>query len=257
MVGAFIFSSCHVKNGTGNMASQEDAVAKKMLQGIWVNDDEGNIAFRAAGDTIYYPDSTSQPVRFKIVNDTLFLEGSNIVKYPIVKQAAHLFIFKNQNGDQVKLIKSSDPADKYAFGTKQSLVFNQNKLIKRDTVVVYRNEKYHGYVQVNPTSYKVFVTSYNDEGVEVDNVYYDNIIHLSIFNGSKKLFSRDFHKNDFSHNVPDEFIRQSVLSDLVWNGISVDGIHYLATLGIPDSETSYQVQVIISFDGNFKMSVKK
>lgn len=39
---------------------KEDTAAKKMLQGIWLNDDdEDDVAFRVKGDTIYYPDSTS------------------------------------------------------------------------------------------------------------------------------------------------------------------------------------------------------
>ena len=79
---------------------KEDTAAKKMLQGIWLNDDdEDDVAFRVKGDTIYYPDSTSQPVYFYIAGDTLVMKGANIAKYPIVKQAEHIFQFKVQNGD--------------------------------------------------------------------------------------------------------------------------------------------------------------
>lgn len=50
-----------------------------MLQGIWLNDDdEDDVAFRVKGDTIYYPDSTSQPVYFYIAGDTLVMKGANI-----------------------------------------------------------------------------------------------------------------------------------------------------------------------------------
>lgn len=81
---------------------KEDTAAKKMLQGIWLNDDdEDDVAFRVKGDTIYYPDSTSQPVYFYIAGDTLVMKGANIAKYPIVKQAEHIFQFKVQNGDVV------------------------------------------------------------------------------------------------------------------------------------------------------------
>lgn len=86
-------------------APQEDLAAKKMLQGIWVNEDEESVAFEAQGDSIFYPDTTSQPVRFQIVEDTLVLHGAEDIKYPIIKQTPHLFIFKNQNGDEVKLEK--------------------------------------------------------------------------------------------------------------------------------------------------------
>lgn len=74
------------------------------------------------------------------------------------------------------------------------MALNQNKLIKRDSVVIYGNEHYHWYIQVNPTTYKVAKQTYNDNGVEVDNVYFDNIIHLSLFCGGTQVFSRDFER---------------------------------------------------------------
>lgn len=236
----------------------EDSAAKKMLQGIWVNDDEGDVAFRAKGDTIFYADTTSQPVYFQIFHDTLVLHGADDVKYQIVKQAPHLFVFKNQNGDVVKLVKSSDPDDVYLFDLSQRhrpQALNQNQLIKRDTVIMYGDDRYHCYVQVNPTTYKVIKQSYNDEGVEVDNVYHDNIIHLSVFKGSQQLFSKDFKKGDFTRQVPKDVLRQSILSDLIYVRFDTTGLHYKAVLAIPDSPSSYQVDINISFSGKLKMQV--
>ena len=246
---------CKNKNSNIQKNSQEDYTAKKMLQGIWINEDEEDVDFRAMGDTIYYPDSTSQPVYFQIFNDTLVLHGANNVKYPIVKQAPHLFIFKNQNGELVKLTLSEDPSDKYMFEDSRPQALNQNVVIKRDTVLIHANERYHSYVQVNPTTYKVMKASYNDEGVEVDNVYYDNIIHISLFKGALKLFSRDFHKQDFTGKVPTEFLRQSILSDMIFNKMDSDGFHYTASICIPDSPSSYMVDVIISYSGTLKLRI--
>ncbi len=235
---------------------KEDTAAKKMLQGIWLND-EDDVAFRVKGDTIYYPDSTSQPVYFYIAGDTLVMKGANMAKYPIVKQAEHIFQFKVQNGDVVKLVKTEDKSYLQQFiHNHVSVALNQNTLIKRDTVVVRGDGKYHLYVQVNPTSYKVYKSSYNDDGVEVDNVYYDNIVNLHVYHGANCLFSRDFHKKDFDKQVPSSFLDQSILSDIVFNKIDESGIHYLAVLAMPDSSLSYQVEVIISFEGKMKMRVK-
>lgn len=231
----------------------EDLNAKKMLQGIWLNDDADDVAFRVKGDTIYYPDSTSQPMYFYIASDTLVMRGASEVKYPIVKQAAHLFEFKNQGGDIIKLIKTSDQSYLKAFVQQQPVALNQNQLIKRDSVVAFGDEKYHVYVQVNPTSYKVFKSAYNDDGVQVENVYYDNIVNLNIYNGANKLFSRDFHRADFSKKVPKEFLNEAILSDLVFGKIDKDGVHYFAVLAQPDSNISYQVEVIVSFKGQMKI----
>ena len=93
----------------------------------------------------------------------------------------------------------------------------------------------------------------NDDGVQVDEVYYDNIVNLNVFHGAQKLFSRDFKKQDFSKNVPAAFLEQAVFSDLVFEEIDSAGIHYLAVLAQPNSSISYQVRVTISFAGHLKI----
>ncbi|MCH4147197.1 MAG: DUF4738 domain-containing protein [Prevotella sp.] len=256
-IGSFLLSGCRNRKAE-SLAPKEDKAAKQMLQGIWVNEDEEDVAFRAKGDTIFYPDTTSQPVYFQILHDTLVLHGVNDVKYLIVKQAPHLFIFKNQNGEQVRLTKSEDPNDAYLFDISQRhrpQALNQNKLIKRDTLITRNADRYHCYVQINPTTYKVIKPSYNDDGVEVDNVYYDNIIHLSIYKGALRLFSHDFRKQDFSKQVPGDYLSQSILGDLIFAKCDSKGIHYSASLAIPDGPSSYVVDITISYSGAIKMQV--
>lgn len=257
MLASLVGLACCDHRAEKQETVQEDKAAKKMLQGIWLNDDdEDDVAFRVKGDTIYYPDSTSQPVYFYIAGDTLVMKGANVAKYPIIKQAAHIFQFKNQTGDLVKLVKTSDKSYLQQFVHEHPVALNQNTLIKRDTVVVDGDEKLHLYVQVNPTSYKVYKSSYNDDGVEVDNVYYDNIINVNVFHGSNKVFSRDFHKKDFHKQVPASFLGQAIFSDMIFNKVDKDGVHYMAVLAMPDSSISYQVEVIISLNGKLRMEIK-
>ena len=250
-------ASCGQKSaGKDSAEVKEDTAAKKMLQGIWLDgDDEDDVVFRVKGDTIYYPDSTSQPVYFYIAGDTLVMKGANTTKYPIIKQAAHIFQFKVLNGDIMKLVKTDDASYLQQFLHQQPVVLNQNTLIKRDSVVYAGDEKLHLYVQVNPTTYKVFKSSYNDDGVEVDNVYYDNIVNVNIYRGAGKIFGRDFRKEDFEGQVPHEFLKQAILSDIVLKKVDTDGLHYRVVLAMPDSSMSYQVEIIISLEG--KMKIKK
>lgn len=251
-------TSCRKSRGDAEAKPQEDFAAKKMLQGIWVDEDQQDVAFKAKGDTIFYPDSTSQPVYFQIIGDTLVLHGANDVKYPILKQTRHLFIFRNQNGDEVKCALSDDPDDASFFTDRRPQALNQGKLIKRDTVVTFNNERYHCYVQVNPTTYKVVKPSYNDEGVEVDNVYYDNIINLNVFHGAQRIYACDFRKQQFKGIAPDDFLKQSILSDLTFKSCDAQGIHYIASLVMPDdSMSSYLIEVTVSYDGHMKMKVNK
>ncbi len=254
LLSGIIMFACKDKKSQP-ITPQEDSQAKQMLQGIWINEDNQSVAFRAKGDTIFYPDSTIQPVRFQIFKDTLVLHGLNNVKYPIIRQTEHLFIFRNRNGEEVTLTLSSDVEDESFFFNKHPKPLNQNQLIKRDTVVTYEGERYHCYVQVNPTSYKVGKSSYNNEGVEVYNFYYDNIVNLHVFHGSSKLFSSDFHKKDFSSQVPREFLEKAVFSDLTFRAIDNNGVHYTASLVIPDSMSSFEVEVTVSFGGELKMSI--
>jgi hypothetical protein len=250
-------SSCRKSSSPAQEAKQEDLAAKKMLQGIWVDEDEQDVAFKAKGDTIFYPDSTSQPVYFQIIDDTLVLHGANVAKYPVVKQTAHLFVFRNQNGDEVRCVLSDDPDDATFFSSRRPLPINQNQVIKRDTVIDYNGERYHCYVQVNPTTYKVTAPSYNDDGVEVDNVYYDNIINLNVFHGAQKLFGGDFKKQQFTKRVPSQFLNGSILSDLTFDHCDEKGIHYTASLIKPgDSMGSYQVDVTVSYKGHLEIESK-
>lgn len=253
------FSSCQKKGSAGKEdAVQEDTVAKQMLQGIWVDEDGQDVAFKAQGDSIFYPDSTSQPVRFQIFGDTLVLHSASDVKYPILKQTKNLFIFRNQNGDEVKLVLSEDANNADFFLSKRPQALNQGVLIKRDTVVKFQDKPYHCYIQVNPTTYKVIKSSWNDEGVEVDNVYYDNIINLNVYSGARRLFHSDIKKQQFSGVVPADFLNQSVFSDLILKSVDAEGIHFQASLVMPDETmNSFQVMVTISYNGNMSMNVRK
>lgn len=254
-----VFSGCkNRQNAPVKIVEQEDVQAKKMLQGIWVTDDEESVAFKVKGDTIYYPDSTSVPVAFKIIGDSLVLRGASVTKYAIVKQSAHLFVFKNQYGDVVRLVRSADPDDNYSFKIKSPVILNQinqKKIIKRDTVIVYKKERYHLYVQVNPTTYKIIKSTYNDEGVEVGNIYYDNIVHVSVYNGNVCLFSKDFHKQEFKSYIPQPYYSQCILSDIFFGKLTAKGVAFNASLPIPDSTTSYVINIFISFKGKLKMSI--
>lgn len=249
--------SCNRAKSGEETKRQEDLQAKKLLQGVWVDCDDDNAVFKIKGDTIYYPDTLSQPLPFAVFGDTLEIQSAAGSKYAILKQTAHFFEFKNPNGDIVKLFKSNDPSYEMQFETKKTIPINQNKTIKSDSVVVCGQEKYHSYVQVNPTTYKVLKTSYNDDGLELENVYFDNTIHVGIYKQGVKIFSKDFYKRDFSKYVPASFLRQSVLSDIVLVNADSNAIHYQAQLAIPDSYLSYIVNINITTKGKMSLNIQK
>ena len=79
------------------------------MQGIWLYED-GETAFMANGDSIFFPDTTSLPVQFWIANDSIYLKGNHVCHYKITAQAAHLFKIANPSGDEIKVTKTSNNA---------------------------------------------------------------------------------------------------------------------------------------------------
>ena len=51
---AAVMTGC--RHGSATESSGESKEAKQLLQGIWIEEETGNISFRVNGDTIYYRD---------------------------------------------------------------------------------------------------------------------------------------------------------------------------------------------------------
>jgi hypothetical protein len=168
-----------------------------------------------------------------------------------------VFWFRNQANDLVKLHNTGESFEFVDFSNVSSQVLQTpDEVAKSDTVVFFQGERYHCYTAVNPTKYKVVsTTSYTHDGVEVENVYYDNIIHVSVYSGKNPLFSSNFKKQMFSEVVPDEFLAEAIFVKMQFVHVDNRGFLYKATLSVPDDATSYQVSVIIGFDGELTMEL--
>ena len=233
-----------------NAASQqeESREAKRLLQGVWLADDSEMPVFQMKGDTVYYADSTSMPAAFKVIGDTLYVGSAN--RYPIEKQTEHLLWYRNQDGEVMKFTKSDDQELNHEFQQQSKpQILSLNGVLKRDTVVFFDNQRYHLYIAINPTKYKVSHLTVNEDGIEVENVYYDNIIHLSIFRGSDQLFSRDFHKRQYAGKVPPQILEQSVLNNMEYNKVDASGFHLNVSVCVPDDASCYLIDQVVSFKG--------
>ena len=231
--------------GSSSGRPKESKEAKQRLQGIWVNEGTDEVLFKLQGDSVYYPDSTSMPAYFMVAADTLYI--GNTSRFHIEKHAEHVLWIQNEEGELIKLHKDDDPDDEEEFLEHQ--VQTLTEVVKRDTVVFYNSERYRLYFAINPTKYKVTLNTVNEDGMEVENVYYDNIIHLSIFKGSTELFSRDFRKPQYEKKVPAQFLTQSILNDMEYEKTDAQGFHVNASLCTPGNASCYRVEHVISFDG--------
>lgn len=233
---------------------EEDREAKDLMQGVWVDAETEDLTFRVSGDTIFYADSTSMPAYFKIVGDSLVLSSGT--SYAIEKHTAHIFSFRNQNGDLVTLNKLDDAeTDSLYVRSTTPTVMTYTHQVKTDSVVSYNGARYHWYIAINPTRYKVVRRTYNDDGMEVENVYYDNIMHISIYNGAQRLYSSDFRKQQYAHLVPVKFLDEAVLANMEFAKADAAGLHFNATLCIPDGASCYLVETVISYKGEMTMKL--
>lgn len=258
LLPVFLWMSCRRGSGEAGIAAyepREDVEAKQKLQGIWIDKETGTVAFRAKGDTIYYPDTTNVAVYFYIAKDTLYMGNDTPEAYPIDRIGENLFKFHSVVGEIVTLERSMEPDDTIYFTHKQAVTLTYNEVVKKDTVVYYNSERYHCYIYVNPSRLKVYKTSYTDEGIAVDNVYYDNVIHVAVYKGKQSLFSKDYNRKSFVGLVPPEFLEHAILSNMTYNKTDGGGFHFDATICIPDDASCYMVRICVSRQGEAKMEL--
>ncbi len=228
----------------------------QQLQGIWVDAETESVALRIDGDSVFYPDSISQPVRFAIFADTLVVYAASAVRYPIIEQGNYIFKYETLSGEVMNLRRSEVSDDSLAFKNHAYAPILLNEQVHRDSVLFAPNgSRYHLYVDVNPTRYKVHHTSYTDEGLPKDEVYFDNIIHVAVYQGEKRIFSQDFAKKDFQELIPASFIKGALLSNMDIAPLTNDSCSFHATLCQPDGASCYVIIIKVSYDGNYTMEL--
>ena len=232
--------------------SGEDKAAKELLQGVWIDELTSEVTFRAKGDTVYYADGTSLPAYFRIVGDTLELGKQG---YKIVTLTDDCLAFLNQAGDEVRLVKGDEEVQADTLALSQPQVLQVSEVVQRDSVVMYGGERYHWYIYVNPTKYRVTRTTTNTDGVEIEKEYYDNIIHVSLFQGKRKLFSENFSKKMFTRDVPEQFLTQAILGNMQYSHVDAEGFHFDATICIPDEASCYVIETLVALDGTVSMKL--
>jgi hypothetical protein len=236
-------------------SKSEDLEAKKELQGIWVDDETESPLMRIKGDTIYYSDSKAEPVFFKVIADTLYTFGSDTASYKIEKRMKYSLCLHSLMGEQLKLHKSDDPEDLQAFSRDSTPIPVYTTKVKKDSVVVFDNKRYHTYTYINPSRIKVYCSSVSEDGFQVDNVYYDNIMHICVYDGPNMVYGSDIKKQMFSSLVPSDFLEKAILADMKFKKVSSLGFCYEATLQQPESYISSLIYLYISFQGKLTMKV--
>ena len=248
ILGLFLGTACTSSSRQAE-TEKENTYAKQQLQGWWLDEVTETPVFRMQGDTLYYNDPSSAPVAFKVVKDSLKTYGSQPTAYYIEKINEYSLSIQSIQGDILELRKAENEFDSIQIQPTPEEEPEVSNVLQKDRIVYYNDIRYRGYVYINPSNTKVAVPTMSDQGFEVDNIYYDNIIHICVFDGKKKLFSKDIHKQFFEGILSDEFLQRSILSDMDFIDVTANGYHYQATLCIPNAASCYLVNLFISFQG--------
>ena len=136
-----------------------------------------------------------------------------------------------------------------SFGTVVPVKVVENGVFEKDSVIFHGGERYRGYAYINPTKKRVTLVSINEEGLPVENIYYDNIIHICVYKGKDRLFSKDINKEMFARVVPADFLNNAILSDMDFVRVDEKGYRYVVTLCIPDGAACYNVRLDVSKEG--------
>ena len=245
-----LLAACSNQPKKQEKPEEEDLRAKELLQGIWVDDMTETPLIRIKGDSIYYIDESVHPATFKIIGDSLKTYGQQTASYHIKKKGEYFFWIESAMGEILQLSKSENTVDSLLSQETIPSQKPDREVIQKDHIVHFNNIRYRGYVYINPTDIKVIQPEITEEGLEIENVYYDNIIHICVYEGKKSLFARDMKKGDFEPLIPAEYFRRSILTDMDFAGVDAKGYQYQATLCIPNSATCYLINISITKDGD-------
>ena len=221
----FLFVACHKQVDSDYTHDHQDEESKAMLQGIWMNEDEDYLSMLVRGDSIFFPDKTSQPMEFWIYKDSIYMQGSSISRYKVLLQTPHVFKFSNQSGDEIRLVKTEDTSLTKQFFQPRPYAINIFHTISRDTIGEGGNRKYACSILVEPTSERVVKSALTDDGIEVDNIYLDNVAKVNIASGGKQIYSHNFRKGEFSKYIPSDFMSHAMLQDIQYNSADSSAVY--------------------------------
>lgn len=246
----------HPKETNEQAAAPEDLQAKATLQGIWVDDGGEALQFRADGDSLYYPGRESRPLYFKFVGGQLMICGADTIAYKVDCLEQDRFWYHSITGELIKLHRSEYELDSLEFlDVLREPVALYDSVVKKDSVILFDQHRYHGYVYINPSTMRVFKTSYNENGMKIEQAFYDNVVHICVYEGQTSLYAKDFTKKDFESVIEPDFLYSAVLGDMDFIDVDERGFWYEASLCIPNEPSCYQVFILITHEG--EMSVLK
>lgn len=249
-----ILSSCGNTSTKGGKADRKtDPNVKSQLQGVWLDKNTESPVLEIEGDSLLYASKSDLRMPYVVLDDTLFVKGIHTVAYPILEQTEHTLCILTPLGDEMSLYKDEHGAISIEQPNATQLT-PVSQVIKKDSVIMVGKNRYRGYITINPTTVKVVRPGVTEDGFSIDNVYFDNIIHICVYEGKEELCGKDIKRSMFNGIVPSEFLSVSILQDMCFQGMKNQKFLFKATLCVPDGP-SYYAQVVIDHDNQVETTL--
>ena len=231
-----------------------DSIREQMLRGLWLEDNSEVTVMHIHGDTVYFPDKRIAPCAYEVRGDTLYMGSSSVAHYHIDYLDSLEMTLRTMTGNKISVHKSSDTIPSIELPREYSMpVYDEQT--RRDSVCASDGHRYHAYVFINPSDIRVPVPIITEEGLSVTRIYYDNIIHICVYEGKRKIFGRDMRKSDFEEVIPKDFYQSATLSDIRIKGIRDRHFIYYAYIGRPESSVCYVAEIQLTSDGQIKIQL--
>ena len=230
-----------------------DPNVKQQLQGVWLDKNTESPVLEIEGDSLLYASKSDVRMPYLVIGDTLFVKGLRTVAYEILEQTEHTLGIRTPLGDEMYLYK--DENGNITIEQPDVLELEPvTKVVKKDSVIMVGKNRYHAYITINPTSFKVVRPGVTEDGFSIDNVYYDNIIHICVYEGKKELCGKDIKRSMFEGIVPSEFLSVSILQDMNFVGMQNERFLFNAMLRVPDGP-SYYANVLIDNENHSEVAL--
>ena len=235
------------------VARVTDPNVKSQLQGVWLDKNTESPVLKIDGDSILYVSKSDLCMPYKLVDDTLFVTGLHTAAYPILEQSEHSLCFRTPMGDEMSLYKYED-SEITIEQIEAPRMEPVKEVVKKDSIIRLGDRRFRGYITINPTTIKVVRPGVTEDGFSIDNVYYDNIIHICVYEGKDQLCGKDIKRSMFEGVVPAEFLSYSILQDMAFMGKKDDNFLFRATLCVPDGPSFY-ARVLINEKNEIKVEL--
>jgi len=112
------------------------------------------------------------------------------------------------------------------------------------------------FLKVAQQEHDAFAQILKDNGVEVDNIYLDNVASLRLYNHGTPVFAHDFRKQEFQSLIPKSFLSGSILRKMYFTHADAKALYYYVIIGIPDADTTYVIELRVTPDGRMSKKLK-